>query len=106
LFSEFSSIYFTPSAHVKLLPSSPISPFASVGGGFAHFRDSTGGSSATTGALQVGGGLDFKTPLPRVSFRAEFRDFITGRPGTGAFSGFTSNHIQTFFAGGGVVFRF
>jgi hypothetical protein len=106
LFNEFSSAFFTPSAQVRFLPSAGISPFASVGGGVADFRNSTGGSSGATGALQVGGGLDFKTPLPRISVRAEVRDFITGRPGNNAFSGFTSSHIQTLFAGAGVVFKF
>lgn len=104
--NQFSSIFLTPSAQVKFLPGAGISPFASVGGGVAHFQNSTGGSSGTTGALQVGGGLDFKTPLPRMSVRAEVRDYITGRPSNNAFSGFTSSHIQTLFAGAGVVFRF
>lgn len=106
LSGQFSSIFFTPSAQVKLLPGAGISPFASVGGGVAHFQNSTGGSSGTTGALQVGGGLDFKTPLPRMSVRTEVRDYITGRPSNNAFSGFTSSHIQTLFAGAGVVFKF
>jgi hypothetical protein len=106
LSNQFSSIFFTPSAQVRFLSGARISPFASVGGGLADFRNSTGGSSGATGAVQVGGGLDFKTPLPRISVRAEVRDFITGRPSNNAFSGFTSSHIQTLFAGAGVVFKF
>jgi hypothetical protein len=103
---KFSSIFFTPSAQIKFLTGSRISPFASIGGGLADYRDSFGGTSSATGAVQVGGGLDFKSRWPRIRLRAEMRDFITGLPGNQAFSGFTSNHIQTLYAGGGVVMRF
>jgi hypothetical protein len=103
---QFSSIIFTPSAQIRFLPRASISPFASVGGGVADFRNSVGGSSAATGVLQVGGGADFKTPLRRMSVRAEVRDFISGRPGNDAFAGFTSSHIQTVFVGAGVVLKF
>jgi hypothetical protein len=104
--NQFSSIIFTPSAQIRFLPSASISPFASVGGGLADFRNSVGGSSGATGALQVGGGADFKTPIHRMFVRAEVRDFISGRPGNNAFAGFTSSHIQTVFVGAGVVLRF
>lgn len=101
---EFTSIFFTPSAQIKLLPNAAISPFASVGGGLAHFQDAN--SSGNTGALQVGGGLDVKTPWRLIALRAEARDFIAGRPGNLAFAGFTSNHFQHIFTGGGVVLKF
>jgi hypothetical protein len=102
--SEFSTIFFTPSAQFKFLPGSWISPFASAGGGFGHFR--TRSSSASTGAIQLGGGVDFRTPLRVLAVRTELRDFITGRPNMVAFNGFTSNHFQHMFAGAGVVVKF
>ncbi|HEX7285410.1 MAG TPA: hypothetical protein VF532_04470 [Candidatus Angelobacter sp.] len=102
--SEFSTIFFTPSAQFKFLPDAWVSPFASAGGGFGHFR--TGSSSANSGAVQLGGGVDFRTPLRVLGVRAELRDFITGRPNMAAFNGFTSNHFQHMFAGAGVVVKF
>jgi hypothetical protein len=104
LASEFSTVFFTPSAQFKFLPGAWISPFASAGGGFGHFR--TRSSSANAGAIQLGGGADFRTPLPVLGVRTEFRDFITGRPDIVAFNGFTSNHFQHMFAGAGVVLKF
>jgi len=97
---DFSSVFFTPAAHVKFLPRSSISPFASLGGGLAHFSSSS--SSSNTGALQVGGGVDFRTPLRVLGIRIEARDFITGHS---PFLGFTSK-VQHIFAGGGIVVKF
>lgn len=94
---EYSSIFFTPSLRLKLsLPF--FSPFVSVGGGLAHFSSSTLGNS-TTGAFQVGGGVDLSTPIPLLGFRAEVREFHTGEPN------FSTNQ-QNLFVGGGLVLKF
>jgi hypothetical protein len=100
---EFSSFFLTPSAQLKLLPRGFASPFASVGGGLAHF--STTGSGGNAGALQVGGGVDFRTPLRVLGIRAEARDFITGHPAVFPLGAFTSR-VQHVFAGGGVLLKF
>src|SRR5215472_7465111 len=100
-----SSLFFTPSAKFKFLESSRISPFATVGGGLAHLGFAS--SSRNTGALQFGGGLDFKSPIPHLGFRAEARDFFSG--GNFQSSRLTSvspAHQHVVFAGGGAVFRF
>lgn len=102
-FGGFSSVFFTPSAHVKFLPGNSVSPFASVGGGVAHF--SSIDSSGNAGALQVGGGVDFRTPLRALGIRAEVRDFITGHASVAPLGSFTS-HVQHIFAGGGIVLNF
>jgi hypothetical protein len=104
LINEYSSVFFTPSAQFKFLPGAGISPFASVGGGLAHFE--TRGTGANTWALQLGGGVDFRTPLRLLALRAEVRDYITGRPNIPVFGAITANHLQNLFAGGGVVLRF
>jgi hypothetical protein len=63
------------------------------------------------GALQFGGGVDIKTGIPLLGFRAEVRDFVTDQPDFGIVS------IQTVgspslgrrhnvLAGGGIVLRF
>jgi hypothetical protein len=100
----FSSSFFTPGIKFKILPSAGISPFVSAGGGLAHFHE--GSVSDNRGAFQVGGGLDFKTPLPLLGVRLEARDFITGTPGTPAFTTVTSNHLQNIFVGAGITLHF
>jgi hypothetical protein len=100
-----SSLFFTPSAKVKFLDSSRISPFATLGGGLAHLGIAS--SSRNTGALQFGGGLDFKSRIPHLGFRAEARDFFSG--GNFQSSSLTSvspAHQHVVFAGGGVVLKF
>ena len=94
---NFSGLFFTPAIRAKIsLPI--ISPFLSIGGGFAHFapHNTLAGPSATKGAFQVGGGIDIKTPIPVIGLRAEVRDFRT--------SSF-ANTEHNIFVGGGIVFR-
>jgi len=100
---NFSSIFFTPGLKLKL--NGPgISPFVSVGGGFAHFSPSTNGGtlpdqSSTQGAFQAGGGVDLSTPIPHIALRGEVREFFTGKPD------FSPNQ-HNIFVGGGVVLHF
>ena len=103
LSNDFSRFLFTPSLRVKFLPGSGISPFVSAGGGFSRF--SSGSNADTTGTFAFGGGVDFKTPLPRLAIRAEARDFVAGRPST-ALPDLVSQHLQNVFAGAGIVIRF
>jgi len=100
-----SSLFFNPSAKVKFLDSSRISPFATLGGGLAHLGFASG--TRNSGAVQFGGGLDFKSRIPHLGFRAEARDFFSG--GNFQSSSLTSvspSHQHVVFAGGGAVFRF
>ena len=98
------SIFFTPSVQVRLLPSSHISPFFSLGGGLAH-HDAAG--SINRGALQFGGGLDFKTPLPHLAIRAEIRDFWARGFAEGSpISQVSPERLHNVFAGAGIVFKF
>ena len=99
-----SAFFFTPSARIKFLPSGRISPFLSLGGGLAHHDAAR---SRTTGALQFGGGVDFKTPLPHLGIRAEVRDFwAAGLQETSAFARVTPERQHNIFGGGGLVIRF
>lgn len=98
------SIFFTPSAQVRFLPSGHISPFFSLGGGLAHHD---AGSSITRGALQFGGGVDFKTPLPHLAIRAEIRDFwARGFAESSQFSRVSPERLHNVFAGAGIVLKF
>jgi hypothetical protein len=111
-----SAIFFTPSAKLKILPKASISPFVSIGGGLAHFNaklslaGSSSESSQNFGALQYGGGLDFKTPLPFIGFRVEARDYYSYSVigGTSSISGTITSpqRLHHLFAGGGLVLRF
>lgn len=99
------SIFFTPAAQVRLLPSSRVSPFFSLGGGWAHHDRSV--SSTTHGALQFGGGVDFKTPLPHLAVRAEVRDFwARAFMNSGSIDLVTPERLHNVFAGAGIVFKF
>ena len=102
--SSVSSIFFTPSARIKFLPSSPISPFFSLGGGLAHYEAA---NAITRGALQYGGGLDFKTPLPHLGLRIEARDFwARGFNESSGITRVSPERLHNVLAGGGVVIRF
>jgi hypothetical protein len=106
---HLSTIFVTPGVKIKVLPGAAISPWASVGGGWAHYSLNDAGSTQNKAALQYGGGLDFKTGLPLLGFRAEVRDFVTATPdfGTGSlFVTSTGLHHHNILAGGGIVFRF
>jgi hypothetical protein len=106
---QMSSLFITPAVRVKLLPSSSVSPWASIGGGWAHYSSDVTPAN-NKGALQVGGGLDFKTRIPHLAFRAEVRDFVTGEanPGIFLFQVKTESglHRHNLLAGGGVVAHF
>jgi hypothetical protein len=105
-----TALFITPSLRAKLLPESAISPFVSVGGGLAHYGSvDTGGNNVgappatNSGALQFGGGIDFKTPVPALAIRAEIRDVWTGsRFGS---TDFSVTRPHNLFIGAGLVFR-
>ena len=108
--THLSSVFVTPSLKIKLLPHSAISPFASVGIGSAHYDDGT--IACTKIAYQVGGGLDFRSPIPLFGFRAEVRDYISGVPHLGlvstaiASSSDISTRRNNFLVGAGIVVKF
>jgi hypothetical protein len=99
------SLFFTPSAKVKFLESSVVSPFVTVGGGLAHSARPR--SSINKGALQFGGGLDFKTPIPRLRIRAEVRDFYAASfAESSSLTRVSPERLHNVFAAGGAVVRF
>jgi len=109
--SDFASVFVVPSAKFTFLPRNRISPFASTGVGFVHLAKG-GFPSRNAVAYQFGGGVDVKTPVRFLSFRAEVRDFLASQAGSIFFAstnpGVTvkesfRNHV---LAGGGFVVRF
>lgn len=107
---HLSTVFITPGFRLKLAPISPISPWVSIGGGWAHYSLNTAGLTENKGAIEYGGGLDFKTGLPLLGFRAEVRDFVTGDPNFGVPSVIAGNnsglHHHNILVGGGLVLRF
>jgi hypothetical protein len=110
----YAYIFLTPHVRVKFRPENSFSPWLLLGGGYARFRETsprgvTGFSIGTnTGALEVGAGLDTK-PLVKIlripiGFRAEVRDFYSGRPRYGV--SVPSNGQNNVVFTGGLLLRF
>lgn len=102
--------FFTPSARVRFFSSAAISPWISAGGGWARLTQ--GSQNVNGGAVQFGGGADFRTGVPHLGIRAELRDFWSGNSAAipvsvaGLTSVVSPDHQHHLFAGGGVVLRF
>jgi len=108
---DVATLYITPGIRVKLLPSSPISPYFAAGGGYADYEQSTtridGAPNQAPrqlgrGAFDVGAGIDGH--LWRfVAVRVEARDFFTGKPNynISTITGGQNNVV----VGGGLVLR-
>jgi len=107
--NHLSTVFITPSLRLKVLPMAPISPWGSFGGGWARYSLDSG-TRTNKGAVQYGGGLDFKTGLPALGFRFEVRDFVTGEPNFGLVSVLSGNngglHHHNVLVGGGLLLRF
>jgi hypothetical protein len=109
---QYSSFFVTPSARLNFFPDLAVSPWVSIGGGFSHYGASSnllfGGKNpastgTTTGALQVGAGVDVKL-AGAFRLRGEFRDFWTAVPELNVTIGGTHQH--NLFVAGGVAWQF
>jgi len=107
---HLSALFITPGFKLKVLPVAPISPWVSVGGGWAHYSTSDTTLTVNKGAVEYGGGLDFKTGLPLLGFRAEVRDFVTSDPSAlligPSVTPMKGLHHHSVLVGGGIVLRF
>jgi hypothetical protein len=101
---EFSTLFVTPGVRLKITPpASSVSPYFTLGFGWARFQGPSGsGFSNTTDAVQFGVGADVPI-VPFLGLRTEVRDYYTGAPGLGpAFS--DRQHNLTVM--GGLVLHF
>jgi opacity protein-like surface antigen len=100
---DYNTLFVTPGLRLKLAPISPVSPYFTVGAGWARYQEErSGGVSNSTNVVQFGGGLDYKI-APFVGLRTEIRDYYTGAPRLDAT--FTDRqHNITFM--GGLMLRF
>ena len=110
VFENLSTLFITPGLRLKVLPVSPISPWVTLGGGWARYSQG-GGFHTNKAAIEYGGGLDFKTGLPLLGLRAEVRDFVTedflnGSIGSVIAQNSSGLHHHNILAGGGIVLRF
>lgn len=110
--SDYREIFVTPAARVNLFPTTAVSPWVSIGGGFGHISQGNQliyggvnpGKSTTSGVIQGGFGLDVKV-WRRLSARGEVRDFWSGEPDFPlAPTGKTRQH--NYFVGAGAFWRF
>ncbi len=85
---DFASLYITPGIRVKFRPSSRISPYAVVGGGYADYeqsltqingRPNPAPRQLGRGVFDFGAGVDVHV-WRFVALRGEARDFYTGSP--------------------------
>lgn len=112
--ANYASLFITPGLRIKLAPDAALSPWFSVGGGYARFDESadridgtpnTSPTGTNRGAIQFGGGIDIRTPIKilfPIGLRAEVRDFYSGSPNynVSTDTGFQHNVV---FSGGLVV---
>jgi opacity protein-like surface antigen len=85
---DFASLYLTPGIRVKFLPTSRISPYALVGGGYADYEQSTtridGQHNSVSrelarGVVDFGAGVEVHV-WRFLALRGEARDFYSGSP--------------------------
>ena len=107
---HLSALFVTPGVRIKLLPIASVSPWVSVGGGWAHYSSDDPFPTVNNHALQYGGGVDFKSGLPLLAFRAEARDFVTADPSALVAGPSTTPknglHHHSVLVGVGIVLRF
>jgi hypothetical protein len=110
--TDYRQIFVAPSARLNLFPTTAVSPWVSLGAGFAHFSEgntlvfggANPGGSSTSGVIQGGLGLDVRV-WRRIGIRGEVRDFWSGTPNLPlADTGKTRQH--NYFLGVGVVWHF
>jgi hypothetical protein len=108
---SYASLYLTPGLRLKFFPSSRLSPWAAIGGGYALYQQSaklSNGQNDTDkflnrGVFDYGGGLDFRL-IRFIGLRAEVRDFLSGNPGLNVKLNSSTQH--NIVASGGVILRF
>jgi len=108
---NYASLYLAPGVRFKFFPSSRLSPWAAVGGGYALYQESaqlSNGQSTTNkflnrGVFDYGGGLDYRL-FRFIGLRGEVRDFFSGNPNLNtALSSSTQHNVV---ASGGIILRF
>jgi hypothetical protein len=114
--ANYASLFITPGLRLKIRPNSTVSPWISVGGGYARFHESAelqdgspnpGRIGSNRGAAQFGGGVDLHSPIKvffPIGLRVEIRDLYSGKPSYNLPTGGGFQHNLLF--SGGLVLAF
>jgi hypothetical protein len=106
-----ATLFVTPGIRLKFRPAGSIAPYLAVGGGWADYEQSTttiagvpntAPRTVNHGALDYGGGVDFKF-WRFIGVRAELRDFYAGGPAYNTSSVRGGQHNVV--VGGGLVLK-
>jgi hypothetical protein len=109
---DIGALFITPSVRVNIFSEDSVSPWVSVGGGYARFREAPtdnfygpnlGPTGTNTGVVQFGAGLDVWF-WQHWGFRGEARDFYSGAPALNVDTGRSRQH--NYYVGAGVMHRF
>lgn len=108
---SYASLYLAPGLRLKFFPSSRLSPWVAIGGGYSLYQQSakfSDGQNDTNkflnhGVFDYGGGLDFRL-LRFIGLRAEVRDFLSGNPDLNVKLNSSAQHNVV--ASGGLILRF
>ena len=85
---NFASLYVTPGVRLKFFPTSTISPYAVVGGGYGDYEQSTtrldgqpnpASRQLARGVFDFGAGVDVRV-WRWIALRGDVRDFYSGAP--------------------------
>jgi len=108
---DFASLYITPGVRLKAFPTSRISPYFAIGGGYADYQQSTteingrpnpASRQLARGVFDFGAGVDVHV-WRWVALRGEARDFYSGSPNYNVAS--ISGGQHNVVAGGAFVLR-
>ena len=113
---QYASLFVTPGLRLTFSHGALLSPWVSVGGGYAlseHASELLSGApnntnntnNRHTGTVQFGGGIDIRTPIRvlfPISLRLEVRDLYAGKPTFNVDTGGGFQH-NVVFSGGFVV---
>ena len=113
---QYASLFLTPGLRVSFKPRAAVSPWLSIGAGYALFEQASELQSGAanfntalqhTGAVQFGAGVNIPTPvrvLFPISVRVEVRDLYSGKPDYNVDTGGGLQHNLVFSGGFAVHF--
>jgi hypothetical protein len=108
--ANFASLYITPGVRLKFFPTSALSPYIAVGGGYADYEQSTtllngqpnpASRQVARGVFDFGAGIDLRI-FKWVALRGEARDYFTGAPAYNL-AGITGGQHNVQISGGFVL---
>ena len=109
---DIGALFIAPSLRVNFFSGQGLSPWVSVGGGYARFReapklnffgDNPGATGSNTGVVQFGVGFDVRL-FQLWGIRMEARDFYSGLPELNVTPRNSRQH--NYYVGVGVIRRF